>query len=195
MVTEHRQGRSRGRPVDEQATPALLAAARRLVIRDGYAAVSTQQIAAEAGVARQTLYRRWPGKADLVLDAFLDSAGRAAPRSDLPLDQALREFLDQLFDHLAQDGPAIRSLIASAQRDPAFLDTFRQRFVLPRAGLVQQWLQAAQARGEVDPTADLDMAVTMLHGTFWYRLLLGEPLDEAFRERLAQQLLRGLRAA
>jgi len=64
----------RGRPRDETARRALLDAAYELVVERGYAAVSMDAIAAKAGSGKQTIYRWWPGKADLVLDALEDWA-------------------------------------------------------------------------------------------------------------------------
>src|SRR5947199_331051 len=66
---EHDLTTGSGRPRDAEASPALLEAARRLVLEKGYAATSISDIAAAAGTGRQTLYRRWPGKAQLILDA------------------------------------------------------------------------------------------------------------------------------
>jgi len=182
-----------GRPRDDAATAALLRAARSLVSRHGYAAVSIQMIAAEAKVGRQTLYRRWPGKADLVLEAFLASVAAVDDPGSSPVDEALASYLRNLFENLEQDGPAIRSLIASAQDDPDFLDSFRRTFVLPRAAIAAGILQRAAGRGELAEDADVETALASLHGAFWYRLLLGEPLTPDFAMRLSASILRSLR--
>lgn len=164
------------------------------MIRHGYRMVSIQQIVTEAGVAKQTLYRRWPSKAELVLDAFLESADSVPVASEGSVEQVLQTYLRDLFANLQTDGPAIRSLIASSQEDSDFLESFRSRFVLPRARIVTEVLRAACGRGELSSEADLDTAVDALHGAFWYRLLQNEPLDAAFAERLARFILRGLGA-
>jgi AcrR family transcriptional regulator len=125
--------RGPGRPRSDQAGPALLAAARELVTRSGYEAVSIADIAQAAGTGRQTIYRRWPGKAELVLDAFTahavsqvdDGPGPAGP-------DMVRDFLARTFAALAETGPALRSLMAYAQQDPAFRADFRDRFIVPR---------------------------------------------------------------
>lgn len=182
-----------GRPRDETLGPALMAAARRLVSRHGYGAVTIQMIAAEVGVGRQTLYRRWPGKAELVLDAFLESVGAIdiEEAGDVSVSTALKAYLARLFENLRKDGPAIRNLIASAQDDDAFLKTFRERFVKPRAEAVRRILDVARQRGEIAPSSDIDMLLALIHGGFWYPLLLGEPLNEAYADRLVDQLLAG----
>jgi AcrR family transcriptional regulator len=182
-----------GRPRDPAATDALLEVARKLVIRHGYGNVSIQMIAAAASVGRQTLYRRWPGKADLILEAFFASATAVDDPGDGPVAKVLTRFLSNLFNNLKRDGPAIRSLIASAQNDPHFLQSFKQKFVHPRAEVVADILRRAVEAGELKRSADIEIAVTALHGAFWYRLLLGEPLTPDFAGRLASSIIRGLR--
>jgi AcrR family transcriptional regulator len=186
--------RSPGRPRDDAAAPALLEAARRLVNRDGYEAVSIAEIAAEAGVARQTLYRRWPSKADLVLETFLFNAGPPPSDLDGPLQVVLERFLCTVFQYLEHDGRAIRSLIASAQSDAQFLQSLRQRFILPREQIVRDLLVQAVASGEVSAEADLALAVDVFHGTFWYHLLMSNPLNGELAARLAHFIVAALGA-
>jgi AcrR family transcriptional regulator len=179
-----------GRPRDDAAGPALLSAARRLVTERGYQRVSVQNLLDEAGVGRQTLYRRWPSKAELVLDAFLDSAGRIPVVTDGPIGDVLGRFLTHLFTNLLEDGAALRSLMASAQEDPKFLENFRERFLLPRARIVKSLLEQAVERGELAEDFDVDTASDMIHGAFWYRMLLGEALDASFAKKLAATTLK-----
>jgi AcrR family transcriptional regulator len=178
-----------GRPRDSSVTPALMQAARELVAKLGYRDVTIQMIAKQAGVGRQTLYRRWPSKADLVLDAFLERASAIGVVPDGPVATMLEAFLRQLFVGLQEDGLAIRSLIASAQDDDAFRETFHARFVKPRDQIIIDILQRAIARGELPGAADPDMMVEMIHGAFWYRLLLGQPLDAAYAGKLTTGVL------
>lgn len=185
LDSDDAQARQPGRPRDDSTAPALLQAARLLVIEHGYRAVSIQEIANAAGVAKQTLYRRWSSKAELVLDAFLESAARVHVPTDGTLDTVLRQYLLDLFDNLATDGPAIRSLIAAAQEEPDFLAIFRSRFVEPRARVVAGMLEAARRKGEIHRDADVETALAAFHGAFWYRLLQSEPLDAAFADRLS----------
>ncbi|NVB42929.1 TetR/AcrR family transcriptional regulator [Pseudenhygromyxa sp. WMMC2535] len=176
--------RSPGRPRDESAAPALKAAARRLVNARGYPKVSVSELIREAGVSRQSLYRRWPTKADLVLEAFLEVAPSPEPEDEVDSRAALLTLLEAIFDHLAQDGAAIRSLIASAQEDPQFLATFREGFLIPREAFITRVLERAKAEGALPQTADLEILLTMVSGAFWYRLLNGQALDRAFARGL-----------
>lgn len=182
-----------GRPRDDAAGPALLAAARRLVIAHGYEGVSIQMIAAEAQVGRQTLYRRWQGKADLVLEAFLESAQKAELVHEEGTSAAtLERFFQQVFDNLRTDGPAIRSLIASAQSDPAFMEIFKERFVHPRAEIARTIIRLGITRGEISDDADIETAVKMLHGAFWYPMLLGELPDHTLARHTIHLLFQGI---
>ena len=173
--------RGPGRPRSDQAGPALLAAARELVTRHGYEAVSIGDIARAAGTGRQTIYRRWPGKAELVLDAFTEHAvslvDTGSPTADGPTGAAgvagtdgpevVREFLERTFAALAETGPALRSLMAQAQHDPAFCAEFRERFIGPRREALRGVLARAQERGLVRAGVDLDAAVAALYGGLW----------------------------
>ncbi|MFM2089402.1 MAG: hypothetical protein RLZZ237_4271 [Pseudomonadota bacterium] len=179
-----------GRPRDDAAGPALLSAARRLVSERGYQGVSIQDLLDEAGVGRQTLYRRWPSKAELVLAAFLDSAGRIPDISEGPVFEILPLFLTHLFANLNEDGPALRSLMASAQEDAKFLASFRELFLQPRARIVKSFLEQAVERQELSNNFDIDTASDMIHGAFWYRMLLDRPLDAAFARKLSAAVLK-----
>jgi len=183
-----------GRPRDEAAGPAILAAARDLVVAHGYEAVTTQAIAEAAGVGKQTIYRRWPSKAELVLEAFLAHAHSSVDVvSKERLEPALRSFLARTFRALDATGPAVRSLMAQAQTDDGFRETFRTRFIAPRREALARTIAEASARDGVETTAaDVDAAVIALFGAVWYRLLLGEPLDTALASRLARLLAAGL---
>ena len=174
-----------GRPRDETASLALKDAARRLVASLGYGAVSISQLVAEAGVSRQSLYRRWPGKAELVLETFLEAAGDPPPLTraeDAPA--AVEAFLNTIFAHLAVDRPAMRSLIAEAQLDPKFRERFHRRFIIPREDLLIALLTRARDLGALPAEADPRLLSDMVHGAFWYRMLNDRPTDATLARAL-----------
>jgi AcrR family transcriptional regulator len=186
-----------GRPRSATAERALLDAARHLVVRDGYEAVTVAQIAHAAGAGRQTIYRRWPSKAELVLDALLEHARTevdAREPGDRPVRPALTDFLADTFTALAGTATALRGLMAQAQGDPVFRDLFRDRFIRPRRAALRRLLVRARQRGELRDGAAIDVAVAALYGALWYRLLLDEPLDRRFARQLTDTLLAGLGA-
>jgi AcrR family transcriptional regulator len=179
-MTEVKQ--ASGRPRDAEAASAIRAATLKLINEHGYGNVSIAAIAAEANVARQTLYNRWNTKADLVLDALFETAGEQAAAPVHDPDKTCREqlaiFLRRVFSHLTANGGPIRALIASAQEDLAFRDVFKARFVKPREVMVTDLLRDAQHRGELDPNRDPEMLSRFVHGAFWYALLTGDPVDD-----------------
>lgn len=181
-----------GRPPDKAAGRALTAAALQLVREKGYAGVSIAEIAAKAGVARQTLYNRWKTKADLVLDAVFEETGRhsAEPPGETGESAAaqLERFLTGVFTHLTEDGEPLRALIAAAQEDAVFRDDFRERFVLPREEIVTDLLRRAQARGELGPERDPALLSAFIHGAFWYRLLNGLPVTPDLAREMTKEI-------
>ncbi len=186
--------KSVGRPRDESLRPRIINAARRLVVRHGYGGVTTAMIATAAGVSKQTLYRRWHTKADLVLDAFLAHARSAvdeqARRRGATEDIA--RFFDRTFEALRETGPAIRSLMAWAQQDPEFCRNFRERFIEPRRRTLRNVVRQAFPHREQLPGDAIDTAVIALYGAMWYRLLLDEPFEPDFADRLVNLISRGL---
>ncbi|WP_313442205.1 TetR/AcrR family transcriptional regulator [Novosphingobium sp.] len=178
-----------GRPRNPETDGKVLQITRHLVASRGYADVTIAEIAVQAGIGRQTLYRRWPSKAEIVLDALFESASTADLENYERLEPSLVEFLTRLFRHLERDGAALRNLIASAQSDAGFLKHFRERFAKPRETAMRSILDRAIESGELPAGTDVDTAVDMLHGAFWYRLLLGEPLDRACAIRLARAIV------
>ncbi|MDO6585897.1 TetR/AcrR family transcriptional regulator [Salipiger sp. 1_MG-2023] len=181
-----------GRPRDAEAADALKAAALRLVRERGYSRVTIGALTDAAGVSRQTLYNRWPSKAELVMDAFYDAASVNVPNPgpDVPGETALTQFLSEIFEHLKRDGDCLRSLVAAAQDDTDFRDVFWQRFVAPRSVIVKDLLRRSQTRGELAPDRDIDILSNMIHGAFWYRSLNGQPLGAREAQLIARDVFR-----
>ena len=195
MTGKQHAARKLGRPRSEEAGRAILEAARALVLEHGYAGVTTRMIAEAAGTGKQTIYRRWSGKPELILDAFVAHAQERIdlPASgDEPIEAALTAFLTRLFAALAETGPAVRGLMAYAQGDARFRAALMERLIGPRRAALRAILEAGVRRGELPKSADLDTTVTALYGAMWYRLMLDEPLDAPFAASLARFALAGL---
>ena len=196
MSDIEREHRGIGRPRDETIGPAILATVRRLVLERGYEGVTTRMIADAAGSGKQAIYRRWPSKAELVLDAFLAYAksevDRTPQRERLPLHDQIAGFLRRTFAALVETGPAVRGLMATAQQDPLFRESFRTRFIGARRNALIQLLRQAAADGLMPRDADFEAAAIILYGAVWYRILLDEPMNSDFPERLATLAVEGL---
>ncbi|OCX61156.1 hypothetical protein BFP70_17090 [Thioclava sp. SK-1] len=185
--------RTPGRPRHSETDANIKDVARRMVREHGYRQVSIAQIIKEAGVARQTLYRRWPTKADLILAAFYENAQTPPDPSEMPgtWRDRLEAFLIRIADHLARDGKPIRNLIASAQEDPGFHASFRDQFVVPLDKTMQDLLHHAQQAGELPGGADPQVLCDMIHGLFWYRLLNDQPLTADLARGVVVQVFAG----
>jgi len=183
-----------GRPRSGMAHEAILNAALRLVAKRGFRAVTVNEIAAEAGVGKMTLYRHWPNKAAVVMDSLLALIGRetAFPKANSALE-SLRLQLDlQVAFFRSQRGTLIRSLIAEAQSDAELAVAFRERWLNPRREGVRQTILSAISEGAIQKDIDIETAIDLLYGPFYYRLLLGTgSLDERFIEHVFGQFLEG----
>jgi AcrR family transcriptional regulator len=184
--------RAPGRPRSETARVAILRAALELLEDQGWQAVSVDSIAARARVGRATIYRWWPNKAAVVMDAFL---AETAPQMPFPDTGSAREDLRRqmrsvirLFNLAKVRRPYI-ALIAESQHDPALAAALRERFIASRRRSATLVLERGIDRGEL--RADLDPEVTLdaLYGALYYRLLIsGQPLTPRYADTLLNQL-------
>ena len=189
---------TRGRRRSERSHAAIIAATQELLVERSYPELTIEAIAARAGVGKQTIYRWWPSKAALVLEAYLAGSDAVAlPAEAESGREDIRALLGWLMAVLAQPigGHVVAGLVADLQHDADLAEGFH-RDVVParRAGMLAA-LERARARGEIRADADLELAVDTLHGAVFYRLLLsGEPLDPDFADRLAEQTFAALAA-
>lgn len=171
---------------------AILGAAVRLLAVDGYGHLTTEAIAREAGVSKQTIYRWWPTKAAVVLEALNEAAATIAPEEDSgSLETDLRVLLRRTVGG-ATDANArmLTGLMAAAQLDHEFAQSFSDGFLARRREVLRAALERGRARGEVGEAVDSDFLVDLAFGTLWYRLLGGHaPLDRRFADQLADTLL------
>jgi AcrR family transcriptional regulator len=182
-----------GRPRSEAARRAILDTAIAELTERGYRALTVDGIAARAGTGKQTIYRWWGSKADVVLDAMLDVAETwIAVPDDGSLPADLTAFLTATF-RLRGLRPVLVGLMAEAVLDPAFGDAFRERFLFSRRAALRSVLRRGVERGEIGPDVDLELLIDVVFGVLWYRVLVGHaPLDEATGRALAALLLRSI---
>ena len=187
----NRHGRS------EDARQAVLEAADDLLVEKGFAGLTMEGIAARAGVAKQTIYRWWSTKTEVLLDAFLqDLAEELTPPDQGDIARDLRGYLRQLARFLSQSdaGAVFRALIAQAQHDPVFAADLRGRYLDEQRHRDRLPLQRAAQRGQLPAGLDIAVETDQLVGPLYYRILVtGEPVGDDFTDRLVDAFLRRIR--
>ncbi|MDH2393203.1 TetR/AcrR family transcriptional regulator [Streptomyces sp. HNM0663] len=186
----------------EASRRAIYAAALALVGETGYAKTTIEGIAARAGVGKQTIYRWWPSKAAVLLDAFLDLVEQAADRAAEPaipdtgdleadLKLVLRATVDELNDP-AYDAPA-RALAAESVVDARLAAEFVSRLLEPQLQLYVKRLTAARETGQIRAGTDPRIALELLVGPLAHRWLLRTlPLTHDYADALVDCALYGL---
>ena len=171
---------------DEAARRRVLDSARDLVSRFGPRAVTVAQIAASAGVAKQTIYRWWPSKSSVIMEALIELTD--PDPGDLPDStyEAVRLQMRRVARMFAsRNGELIRELVAESQGDPALARDFRDRFFAHRRARGAVALDKGIASGELPPDLDIEDALDVIYGPLWLRLLVGHrPLSQASADQL-----------
>ncbi|WP_280382361.1 TetR/AcrR family transcriptional regulator [Nocardia wallacei] len=181
-----------GRRRNDAARRAILTAATELLARAGGPAVTIAEIAAAAGVSKQTIYRWWPSKGAVLLEAMTDWARSSAPDRDTgTLREDLTAFLTATFTAAAAPPAAalLRAVLAEAQTDPATTELLEE-FARDRREVLHRILNRARGRGELRTEADLELLVDQAYGVLWYRLAVARtPLTAETAARLKDSLL------
>lgn len=178
-----------GRRRNPAARQAVLDAAALLLARPDGAATSIEEIAKASGVSKHTIYRWWPSKGAVLLEAMVEEARKeaAVPPADA-VGADLESYLAATFAAAERAAPLLRSAMAEAQRDPRAAEGMRQ-FTAARREELRHLLQAGQSRGELPGDTDLDLLIDLAYGLLWYRILIGHaPLTADVAARLTRTL-------
>ncbi|MBB5914423.1 AcrR family transcriptional regulator [Nocardia transvalensis] len=196
-MAEPNDARGPGRPRSERSRRAVLIAARELLTDRGLPGLSVDDIAAHAGVSKNTIYRWWPTKAAVLMDAFTDAY---AGKMTAPADGDALSRLHTQVRRVAQlmNTPEARlpftALVAAAQHDPELAAALRERFIESRRAdvttLIAQGVEEGQFPADVDP----EIVIDLVYGALYYRLLIsGATIDPAYADRLIATLTPVLR--
>jgi AcrR family transcriptional regulator len=191
-----------GRPRSAAADTAILAATREALVEVGWSKLTLGDVATRAGVAKTTLYRRWPGKNELVVDAVAELFDelRLPDRGTLAADieGVVLQFASILDRPEAKSG--LMAVVAESTRDDALRERIRVSVVERQKRLVLKGRARAQARGELPPPTDpeesgrtVDLIFDMVAGAVVHRTLVSaEPVDAEWARSFTQVLLLGL---
>ncbi|MEU0332479.1 TetR/AcrR family transcriptional regulator [Streptomyces sp. NPDC006193] len=194
-----------GRPRSAAADAAILAATREALVELGWSGLTLGDVAARAGVAKTTLYRRWAGKRELLVDAVaelfdeLELPDRGSLAADI--EGVVLQFAAILARPEAKSG--LMAAVAEATRDDALRERLRASVVDRQKRLVLEGRARAQQRGELPPEPDprefartVDLIFDMVAGAVVHRTLVsGKPADEEWVRSFTRVLLLGLTAS
>jgi len=197
MSGETTKAANLGRPRSEQLHQAILTAALDLVLEMGFRVVSIEAIAAKTGIAKTTIYRRWPNKAAVIMEGFLTELRPASffPEAETALERIRLQMHVTAEAFRGRDGALVKALLAETQFDPDLAEVYRNKWTLPRRKLVIDMLEAAITQGALRPDIDIEGTVDLLYAPIYYRLLLGTgPISDAYIEILFAESMKGLQA-
>lgn len=154
--------------------------------------MSMDAIAARAGASKATIYRWWPGKAALVMDAYLEAttptiAFRESGSTRTELRRQLRAVIRAM--HQSPAGRTLAVLVAESQHDPELAAALRERFIAARREDAGRLLERGRRRGELRADLDAGVVIDALYGALYYRLLVShEPTTPEYADALLDEL-------
>jgi AcrR family transcriptional regulator len=188
-----------GRPRSSEAELAILQATRELLVESGVHGLTIEGVAARAGVAKTTIYRRWRDKDELALAVVLDMVEQVVELPELGDTRAeLLAFVGAAVDVLGSTlmGRVMQGLVSDLATDAELALAFRERVVSARDAEVERLVARGIARGDLRPDTDPQTAHDLLIGPVYYRLLLtGQALDNAFAKHTVDAVLRAFAPA
>lgn len=183
----------RGRPRSESSRAAIIEATIQLVEKVGYEKLSIVEVAKTAGVGKQTIYRWWKSKAELVIEAVLEDAQKHVLVPDTgTLEGDLRELLRRSCHRLKSDASRsmLSGLMMAGRKDKETLRLFREQFIEIRRDVIRKIFQRHRGARGLRKDLNTELIIDLIFGPMWYRLLVEiAPLDETFADQLVDQIM------
>jgi AcrR family transcriptional regulator len=194
-MAEARPATRRGRPRSEQSRAAVVRATSELMREVGLRAMTTEDIAARSGASKATIYKWWPNKYAVAVEAFLSEM--AVESADPDTGSAREDFRlalrGMVHFYTGENGRAYAQLVGEAQFDPKIGAELRDHLVGSRRELVRAIWDRGVARGELREDVDPEVAIDLIFGPAMYRLVAGHaPLDDTAAEAVVDAAIRGL---
>jgi AcrR family transcriptional regulator len=176
--------RKAGRRRDESKDDAILLATRELLAERGFDGMTMDAVADRAGAGKATVYRRWPSKVQLTVDAVVCARGVAQTIDDIPDTGSLRSDLLAVRygrPRTDDDSELMSGLMSAVKENPEVAAVFHEQFVRSRVNMMRGLLERAQARGELRDDIDLDMVAAVAPAMIAYRkMVAGQRIDDEF---------------
>ncbi|EDU38176.1 transcriptional regulator, TetR family [Clostridium sporogenes ATCC 15579] len=185
-----------GRPRSEKTKQAILSAAYELLLGNGFGAVTVEKIAERAGVSKATIYKWWPNKAAVVMDAFFDAAVVRLPIPDT--GSTINDMIIQVNNLakflISREGKVINEIIAEGQFNQKLAEAYRAIYFKPRRLDSRYILERGISRGELKEDLDIELVIDLIFGPLFYRLLItGDMVNEAFIKDLINYAFKGIK--
>ena len=190
-----REALSRGRPRSEESEEAILAATIQLLFEKSLRDISIEEIARKAGVGKATIYKWWPSKAYVALDAFVRKTNRMAPTPDTgSVRSDILELLRSLMVfYMSPAGHILGQLIAESQIDKEFASLLRERFIKPMREAVEIIFDRGVERGEIGQNLNRELVLDLIYGLAIYRMIVRHAsLEDKLANEMVSILFGGL---
>jgi AcrR family transcriptional regulator len=188
-------GRRPGRPRSEQSRTAVLRATSQLINEVGLRAMTTDEIASRSGVSKATIYKWWPTKYAVAVEAFLSQmdAQSADPDTGSAREDFRRTLRGLMRFYRSKNGRAYAQLVGEAQFDPRIGKELREHLIGSRRQVMRAILTRGVERGELSPDIDTEVAIDLIFGPAMYRLVAGHaPLNNASADAIVDTAMRAL---
>lgn len=172
-----------GRPRDETKKQVIFEATLSLLKHQSVKSITIEAIAKEAGVGKTTLYRWWPKKCSLIIDATLQKllSETHIDNKKQPKEVLLKHFLSLVSFFSIREGQILLELLSEAQFDEAILTELREKVIEPRRQTIKQVIEAGIAQQQLKQQANVDWLMDAIYGPLYYRALIKhEKLDQTF---------------
>lgn len=182
-----------GRPRSEESHKAVLRASYDLLQEEGFARFTFERVAARAGVSRSTIYRWWPSRGALAMEAALDAL--SAELQFTPSPSPIENFRTRLglvaMALKGRPGKFIAAMLAEGQQDPSAVEIFTTGYIEPARANMRRLLRQAVDEQYLRSDFDIEMAIDIAFGTLYHQLMLHRTLEPDWIERLSNFILAG----
>jgi AcrR family transcriptional regulator len=198
MDTTSQTSKGPGRPRDEEVRKRILDSAAQLLESLCFEDITVDAIAETSGAGKATIYRWWPNKAAVLIEAFRERIAQEIPFPDSgdfrrDIRQQLQDFTEIIYK--GRRGKVFRAFIAGAQADPEIAKAYRELWIRPRRAEARKLFERYISEGVADANLDPDLAVEMVFAPLYYRLLTGwGEITPEYLDRLVDTALRGFLA-
>jgi AcrR family transcriptional regulator len=194
LITLENVSKRPGRPRDELARQRILDAALELLQEESFVQVTVESIAVRAGVGKATVYRWWPNKAAVMIEAFREIVTPEVPFPDTGCFEddirfQLAQFTRML---LGSRGRMLTGFVAAAQSDPDVAAALSDYWIKPRRAEAKEALRAKRRWKESHASMDPDLVLDVLYAPLYYRVLTGLPLSLEYTESLVDLVMKAL---